>query len=201
MLPKAHLNLHSRISGSRLVITASWLSGSWRAFLQSSSVYSCHFWASLVAQLVKNLPAMWETWVWSLGWEDPLEEGKATLSFGVPKSWTQLSDFLALNRWGNTYMDMVSQWWILTLQWDCKHPKGRSPTSIFRHYVTTQKLIRAIWLKLNRAISNVWPSPQKCVLYFIFSLFILYWACATSFKYEFVFVWCQNCSCNKWSQN
>ena len=29
------------------------------------------FWASLVAQLVKNLPAMWETWVQSLGWEDP----------------------------------------------------------------------------------------------------------------------------------
>ena len=30
-------------------------------------------WASLVARLVKNLPAMWETWVRSLGWEDPLE--------------------------------------------------------------------------------------------------------------------------------
>ena len=37
-------------------------------------------WASLVAQLVKNPPAMWETWVQSLGWEDPLEEGKATHS-------------------------------------------------------------------------------------------------------------------------
>ena len=35
-----------------------------------------HSWASLVAQLVKNLPAMQETWVPSLGWEDPLEEGK-----------------------------------------------------------------------------------------------------------------------------
>ena len=33
---------------------------------------------SLVAQLVKNLPAMRETWVPSLGWEDPLEKGKAT---------------------------------------------------------------------------------------------------------------------------
>ena len=33
-------------------------------------------WASLVAQLVKNPPAMWETWVWSLGWEKPLEKGK-----------------------------------------------------------------------------------------------------------------------------
>ena len=37
-------------------------------------------WASLVPQLVKNLPAMWETWVRSLGWEDPLEKGKATHS-------------------------------------------------------------------------------------------------------------------------
>ena len=35
-------------------------------------------WASLVAQLVKNPPATWETWVQSLGWEDPLEEGMAT---------------------------------------------------------------------------------------------------------------------------
>ena len=34
----------------------------------------------LVAQLVKNLPAIWETWVRSLGWEDPLEEGMATHS-------------------------------------------------------------------------------------------------------------------------
>ena len=37
-------------------------------------------WASLVAQLVKDPPAMWETWVRSLGWEDPLEKGKATQS-------------------------------------------------------------------------------------------------------------------------
>ena len=35
-------------------------------------------WASLVFQTVKNLPAMWETWVRSLDWEDPLEEGMAT---------------------------------------------------------------------------------------------------------------------------
>ena len=47
-------------------------------------------WASLVAQMVKNLPAMQETWVGSLGWEDPLEKGKAThssvLAWRIP--WT-----------------------------------------------------------------------------------------------------------------
>ena len=37
-------------------------------------------WTSLVAQLVKNLPAMQETWVWFLGWEDPLEKEMATHS-------------------------------------------------------------------------------------------------------------------------
>ena len=47
-------------------------------------------WASLVAQLVKNPPSMLEAWVRSLGWEDPLEKGKAThssiLSWTIP--WT-----------------------------------------------------------------------------------------------------------------
>ena len=37
-------------------------------------------WASLVAQMAKNLPAVWETWVQSLGWEDLLEKGLATHS-------------------------------------------------------------------------------------------------------------------------
>ena len=63
-------------------------------------------WASLVAQLVKNLPAMWETWVRSLGWEDPPGEGKGyPLQYsglenamdctvhGVAKSQTRPNDF------------------------------------------------------------------------------------------------------------
>ena len=67
-------------------------------------------WASLVAQMVKNPPAMWETWVRSMGCEDPLEEGIAThssiLAWRIPmdrgawqatahrvgKSWTWLSN-------------------------------------------------------------------------------------------------------------
>ena len=62
--------------------------------------------ASLVAQLVENPPAMWETWVWSLGREYPLEKEKVTHSnilawritwtdivLWVTKGWAQLSDF------------------------------------------------------------------------------------------------------------
>ena len=48
-------------------------------------------WVSLVAQLVKNLPAMQETWIQFLGWEDPLEKGMATrssiLAWRIP--WTE----------------------------------------------------------------------------------------------------------------
>ena len=56
-------------------------------------------------QLVKNLPATWETWVQSLDWEDPLEKGMATLQYsvlensmdcivhGVTNSQTRLSEF------------------------------------------------------------------------------------------------------------
>ena len=59
--------------------------------------YPCQYsWASLVAQLVKDLPAMRETWVWSLGWEDPLEKGMAThsniLACRIP--WTEERDRL-----------------------------------------------------------------------------------------------------------
>ena len=63
-------------------------------------------WASLVAQMVKNPPAIWETWVWSLGWEDSPGEGKDysmqysglensmdCMVHGVAKSQTWLSDF------------------------------------------------------------------------------------------------------------
>ena len=73
-----------------------------------------YIWASLVAQTVKHLPAMWETWVRSLGREDPLEKGTASHSsilvwripmdrgawwaavHGVTKSRTQLSDVIFL---------------------------------------------------------------------------------------------------------
>ena len=47
-------------------------------------------WASLVAQIVKNPPAMQETWVQSLGWEDPLEKRKADhlsiLAWRIPRT-------------------------------------------------------------------------------------------------------------------
>ena len=53
----------------------------WGRFTGEAIGYPLQYsWASPVAQMVKSLPAMWETWVQFLGWEDPLEKGKATHS-------------------------------------------------------------------------------------------------------------------------
>ena len=64
-------------------------SGGGRSTIYIITIYG-KSWASLVAQLVKNPPTMRETWVRSLGWEDPLEKGKAThssiLAWRIP--WT-----------------------------------------------------------------------------------------------------------------
>ena len=62
-----------------------------RRFPGEGKGYPLQFsWASLVAQTVKNLPAMRETWVPSLGLEDPLEEGMAThssiLAWRIPRT-------------------------------------------------------------------------------------------------------------------
>ena len=48
-------------------------------------------WASLVAHMVKNPPEIWETWVWSLGWEEPLEEAMAPTPVFSPREspWTE----------------------------------------------------------------------------------------------------------------
>ena len=76
-------------------------------------------WASLVAQLVKNLPTMWETWVQSLGWEDPLEKGKATRSSIL--AWRIPSDY---SLWGHKESDTTEQ--LKKKKKDCAEIKIRS---------------------------------------------------------------------------
>ena len=82
------------------------VSGSERSAGEGIGYLFQYSWASLVAQLVKNLRAMWETWVRSLGLEESPEEGKGyplqypglenskdCIAHGIAKTWTQLSDF------------------------------------------------------------------------------------------------------------
>ena len=61
-------------------------------------------WTPLVAQLVKNLPAMRETWIRSLGWEDPLEKGKATHSSILAQKFHEL-----YSPWGHKESDTTEQ--------------------------------------------------------------------------------------------
>ena len=69
-----------------------------------------------VAQLVKNLPAMWETWVQSLGWEDPLEKEKAT----TPVFWPE--EFHGLySPWGHKELDTTERLSLFTIFMQNKH--------------------------------------------------------------------------------
>ena len=81
MLPKAHLTLHSRMSGSRWVITPSWLSGLWRSFLYSSSVYSCHLFLISSAS-VMSIPLL-SFIVPIFAWLCPSEQDPVSLSVSL----------------------------------------------------------------------------------------------------------------------
>ena len=107
--------------------------------------------ASRVAQLVKNPPAMRETWVWSLGWEDPLEKGKATHSsilawripwtvhpvHGVTKSWTWLSDF-HLKMEGD---DGCTTIWVHLMPLNCI-PQNDENGNFYMMYVFLQRFLK-----------------------------------------------------------
>ena len=69
--------------------------------------FICH-WASLVAQTVKNLPAMPETWVQSLGWKDPLEKGMTTHS-STPGESHGLRSLVGYSPWGHKELDMTER--------------------------------------------------------------------------------------------
>ena len=90
------------------------------------------------AQLVKNLPAMQETWVWSLGWEDPLARGKATHSNIL--TW----EFHALySPWGCKESDTTEQ---ISL-----HMKG--PMSLFTVWIEVMVLWVRTYIKIRQTLS------------------------------------------------
>ena len=66
--------------------------------------------------MVKNLPAIWETWIRSLGWEDPLEEGVATHSSILAWRISWAKEPVGLRLWGHKESDMTEQ---LTLSLTC----------------------------------------------------------------------------------
>jgi len=124
-------------------------------------------WAPLVAQLIKNLPAVWETWVQSLGWEDPLKKGKAThsstLAWRIP--WTVYSP------WGHKESDTTERL-SLSLSEVARIPWLMAPSSIFkaRNCITLACLHQQLsspltltppasllYVELFRHVNSLWP--------------------------------------------
>ena len=64
-------------------------------------------WAFLVAQFIKNLPTMQETWVWSLGQEDPLEKEMATTPISLPGEFNGQRRLVGYSPWGDKELDMT----------------------------------------------------------------------------------------------
>ena len=104
MLLKAHLTSYSRTSGSGWVITTSWLSGSWRPFLYSSSTYSCHLFLIFSAS-VRSLQFLLLYWAHlcikcSLGISNFLEKvsslSHSIIFFSISLHWSLRKAFLSL---------------------------------------------------------------------------------------------------------
>ena len=66
-------------------------------------------WASLVGQMVKNPPVLWETWVRSLGWEDPLKESMVTHSSILAWRMPRQGSLVGCSSWGHKESDTTEQ--------------------------------------------------------------------------------------------
>ena len=134
--------------------------------VHTTSCYWCSPWASLVAPMVKNPPAMQETWIWSLGREVPLEKGMAThssvLAWRIP--WTEEPDGL---------QSMGSQ--RVRHDWATKHTCSPSSESIFPACAfhctihSTNGNCKKSYLDYHHFLNTLW-FPQSAVLFTAFSL-------------------------------
>ena len=139
-----------------------------------------------MAQIIKNMPAMQETWVQSLGWEDPLEKGKVTLSqysglensmdsivHGVAKSRTLLSNF---HFHFQSLFTFPYPWWMIFRMIFSKFGKELiSDMYLYNVLIRWQSFLSQTILRLFRAphiiIGNLWncdvnnPSSAICQLY------------------------------------
>ena len=132
----------------------------------------------LVTQTVKRLPAMWETWVRFLGWEDPLEKEMAihssTLawkipwteepdrlqSIGVAKSWTWLSDF-TFTFSEESRLIIVQQKWSYSPYSVCRGQEGNITTTLFPIQTRVLSVGTYNSLSLPRKNNEILPQPMS----------------------------------------
>ena len=128
-------------------------------------------WASLMAHMVKNLPAMWETWVRALAWEDPLKKGMAThssiLAWRIP--WTEEPG--RLQSMGSQRVRHKRQIFTFTFsqallgtQKDCQKAQFRKKEIIF-------KIVIGIWLLYNVMLVSAVQQSESVIHIHISTLF------------------------------
>ena len=100
--------------------------------------------ASLVTQMVKNLPAMWETWVWFLGWEDPLEEGMAPTPVFLPGESHGQRSLAGYSPWGHKESDMTE--WLST---------GVARKTTLGNMYMVPEIVSSPWLEAQEAMVNI----------------------------------------------
>ena len=108
----------------------------WDIVTYSTDIYgmpSKYARASLVAQLVKNPPAMQETWIRSLGWEDPLEKGKTTHSSILAWRIARTIQSMGSQRVGHDWMTFSSTFWSCSLIWPIPLPPFSLATASFQY--------------------------------------------------------------------
>ena len=128
-------------------------------------------WAFLVAQMVKNLSAMWDTWVWSLGWEDLLEKGMATYSVFLPGEFHGQRSWVGYSPWGCKESDTTERLThrnriLLGLPW---RSSGQDSTTLLRTQVRSvvrklrSRSIHAVQhgRKQNRTKQKPWTLSVK----------------------------------------
>ena len=76
-------------------------------YSSSSDLWTANIWASFVAQLVKNLPAVQGTWVQSLGWKDPLEKEWQPTPVSLPGESHGQRSLVGCSPWGRKELGMT----------------------------------------------------------------------------------------------
>ena len=145
-------------------------------------------WASLAAQLVKNLPAVRETWVRSLGWEDPLEKGKTTPP--PPELWP--GEFHGLySPWGCKELDTTEQLSLSFLMLCDHHHSGLRASSSAQEEIWSPSGSRSPPLHLN-------PGNQSllCLYGFAYSGYFIYHFKVFFFLYFLNFCFIKRMGCS-----
>ena len=124
-------------------------------------VFEIFLWAVLVSQMIKNLLAMWETWVWCLGRKDPLEKGMATYSSILAWRIPWMEDPGGLQSMGSRRVNMMRNQHFHTFMRYSEWP-GNWNSSKFFHlkklYLGKPKKKIFIFFSFS---SSSWSSPES----------------------------------------